>query len=153
MGWIGNILIWIGLFLVGKKSRNAFLWTIAGELIWVFYAAVCGWWDLAVSCIVFVALASNNWREWGVDAGRRKELIRKESRMNHNGFYLRSDYILREGEKWAEGAEEGYSLVSFGPFEIHHIFGGDRDWAVEMAYEHFINMVHQGKINPVGLGT
>lgn len=65
MGWVGNLFIWYGLFRVGSKQRSAFLWTILGETIWVFYAAWWGWWDLAISCLVFITLAAHNYRQWG----------------------------------------------------------------------------------------
>ncbi len=65
MGWVGNLILWYGLFLVGSKRRAAFVWTIIGEAIWVVIASYYGWWDLAVSCCVFIALAAYNWYQWG----------------------------------------------------------------------------------------
>lgn len=65
MGWLGNLFIWFGLYRVGSKQRSAFVWTIIGEAIWVGYATYHGWYDLAISCVVFIALAAHNWRQWG----------------------------------------------------------------------------------------
>jgi len=65
MGWVGNIFIVIGLWLVGNKNRTAFIFTVIGESIWVAYAFTKGLYDLAFICIVFAVLAARNWYKWG----------------------------------------------------------------------------------------
>ena len=65
MGWIGNIFIIAGLFLVGEKQRKAFLFTIIGELIWAVKSAYQAQWDLLFVTLIFAALAGRNWFKWG----------------------------------------------------------------------------------------
>jgi len=67
MGWVANIFILIGMFLIGEKNRTAFLFSITGEAIWALYAAIIGMWDLAIICIVFCIVAFRNWVKWGRD--------------------------------------------------------------------------------------
>lgn len=67
MGWIANILIVIGLWQVGSKVRNAFLWTGVGEALWFTHAVHRGLYDLAALCLVFAGLAIRNWWKWGQD--------------------------------------------------------------------------------------
>lgn len=64
MTWIANILIIIGLFLVGEKSKYAFLFTIIGESIWTIVAFTLEQYDLAFICVVFTLLAIRNWWKW-----------------------------------------------------------------------------------------
>lgn len=64
MGWLGNILIVIGLWKLGYKHKSAFLFTAAGEAIWTGYAAYLQMWDLAAVCVVFGVLAMRNWLMW-----------------------------------------------------------------------------------------
>jgi hypothetical protein len=65
IGWIGNILIAVGLWGIGSKKRSAFLWSIVGESVWVFYSLTIGMYDLAAICVVFALLALRNWIKWG----------------------------------------------------------------------------------------
>lgn len=64
LGWIGNVLIVIGLWKVGDKWRHAFLFSIAGEVLWTIKATMTGQYDLAIICAVFCVLASRNWWKW-----------------------------------------------------------------------------------------
>src|SRR5689334_5719278 len=57
VGWIGNVFIVIGIWLVGYKDRRCFLFSVVGELAWVVHALRRGQYDLAVICILFGALA------------------------------------------------------------------------------------------------
>ncbi len=65
MGWLGNIFIVIGIWLVGDKKRSAFIFSIIGESVWTVYALQRGMYDLAAICGVFAALAIRNWFKWG----------------------------------------------------------------------------------------
>ena len=134
MGWIANLLIFIGTYLVGRKDRRAFIFTAVGEAVWTGVAIYRDMIDLAVVCAVFGIMAIWNFGKWRKDAARDGELLMMESRLNHAGLYLRNDRILRVGEGWAAGYEEGYSLVSFGPFTRHQIFGGSRAFAIERSF-------------------
>lgn len=65
MGWIANALIVIGLWKIGDRWRHAFLFSIAGEILWSVKSLLSGQYDLAFICIVFCALAFRNWIRWG----------------------------------------------------------------------------------------
>ncbi len=65
MTWAANILILIGMWRVGGRHRDAFLWSAAGEAIWTGSAALCGQWDLASICGVFTVGAIWNYKRWG----------------------------------------------------------------------------------------
>jgi len=64
MGWIANVLIIIGLYLIGNKVRHAFLFSIAGEMIWAARASLNHDWELASICCVFCVMATRNWFRW-----------------------------------------------------------------------------------------
>jgi hypothetical protein len=65
MTWIGNIFIVLGLYLIGEKKRVAFVFSMIGELIWMFASVHKGMWDLAVITAVFFLLALINYIKWG----------------------------------------------------------------------------------------
>ena len=65
LSWVGNILIVIGLWRVGSKDRNAFLFSIAGETCWIVWSALTGNWALTFICVVFNLLALRNYIKWG----------------------------------------------------------------------------------------
>lgn len=63
--WLGNVLIVIGLWKIGDRWRHAFLFSIAGEMayIWASYRAEN--WALFSICIVFCGMAARSWVKWG----------------------------------------------------------------------------------------
>jgi hypothetical protein len=65
MLWIANILICIGLWTIGYKWRPAFLFSIAGEVLYTVMAYQKEQWELCFICVVFCALAARNWFLWG----------------------------------------------------------------------------------------
>lgn len=67
MGWVANILILIGMYLLGEHNRHAFLFSIAGEAIWGVMGALMGRWDLALICGIFCLGTFRNWLKWGAD--------------------------------------------------------------------------------------
>lgn len=64
LGWVGTILLGVGLYLIGYKWRHAFLFSIAGEALWLVKSLALGQYDLAVCTIMFLALALKNWFQW-----------------------------------------------------------------------------------------
>jgi len=64
LGWAGNVLILIGMWLVGEKKRVCFLWTLVGESIWAGYALWLKMYDLSFICVIFALMAILNWRKW-----------------------------------------------------------------------------------------
>jgi hypothetical protein len=65
VGWVGNVFIVIGIWLVGNRDRRAFLFSIVGECAWIIAALMRHQYDLAVICVVFAALAGRNYVQWG----------------------------------------------------------------------------------------
>lgn len=65
MGWVGNVFLIIGLWLVGDKARKAFIFSVIGESIWIYYAMDKKMYDLAFICVIFALLALRNWIKWG----------------------------------------------------------------------------------------
>ena len=68
MGWIANLLIFIGTYLVGRKDRRAFVFTAIGEAVWTWVAVQRDMTDLAAVCAVFGLMALWNYRKWGLEA-------------------------------------------------------------------------------------
>lgn len=62
--WLGNLLIVAGLWGVGSKRRNAFLFSVAGESTWIAAAYSRGDWALTAICIVFLLMAIRGWILW-----------------------------------------------------------------------------------------
>jgi len=65
MGWVGNVFLVLGLWLVGDKKRSAFIFSCIGETIWVFHALSRQMYDLAFICVIFALLAIRSWFKWG----------------------------------------------------------------------------------------
>ncbi len=65
MGWIGSVLLVIGLLAVGRRQRWGFIVGGVGETFWVYQSAVTGQIDLLVICIIFVLVYVHNWHAWG----------------------------------------------------------------------------------------
>jgi len=66
VGWIANIIVLIGTFLVGEKRRSAFLWLAAGEALWAAVGLARKETDIAFVCIIFTVMALVNYYKWGV---------------------------------------------------------------------------------------
>ena len=65
MGWVGNIFLITGLWLVGDKKRIAFVFSVIGETIWIVYSLKKEMYDLAFICVIFALLAVRSWFKWG----------------------------------------------------------------------------------------
>lgn len=65
LSWIGNLFIVIGLWRVGYKDRNAFLYSIVGETMWILWSWSTANWSLLFICSVFNLLAFRNYIKWG----------------------------------------------------------------------------------------
>lgn len=60
----------------------------------------------------------------------------QEAYINARGFTLRDDRPIREGDPYFAGHEEAYSLFQINPLERHHVFAGNREWAVKQAFDY-----------------
>jgi hypothetical protein len=65
ISWIGTILISIGLWKLGKKERQAFLFTFTGELFILVYSLHIHSSSLVFIGLLFSFLAAKNWIAWG----------------------------------------------------------------------------------------
>jgi len=54
MLWIGNVLIFLGLWRLGSKKRDAFYWSIVGEAIYTWYGIENQIWSLVFLCIALL---------------------------------------------------------------------------------------------------
>jgi hypothetical protein len=70
VGWLGNFFIIWGMFLVGNKNPNCFLFSITGEIIWSYHAISIGMYDLAAISIIFIGVALRNYFKWRREAQR-----------------------------------------------------------------------------------
>lgn len=61
LDWLGNILIVLGLYLLGSKNRKAFILTGFGEFFWIIKSLYLGQYDLAFIYIIFVGLPIRNY--------------------------------------------------------------------------------------------
>jgi hypothetical protein len=67
IGWIGNVFLLLGLYLIGFKFRPAFLLSAVGEVIWTVLALQRHQYDLAFMCVFFCVMALRNFVKWGQD--------------------------------------------------------------------------------------
>ncbi len=65
MTWVANVILIVGLFLVGERKRSAFVWTAAGEALWLGASLAEGRLDMAFICAVFLVMAVVNYFKWG----------------------------------------------------------------------------------------
>lgn len=65
LDWVGNIFLILGMWLVGDKIREAFIFAFIGELLWTYYAWKKKEYGLVFICIIFAILAARNWYRWG----------------------------------------------------------------------------------------
>lgn len=66
MGWIANVLLLIGAYLIAKRRRVGFVWNLCGTGLWVLVAIESGMWDLVFIEAVFCGVAAWSFCEWGV---------------------------------------------------------------------------------------
>lgn len=62
--WIGNVALLLDMYLVGRKSRLAWIFCIIGEALWIVMAIHTHLWALAFICAAFLFLGVKNWFLW-----------------------------------------------------------------------------------------
>lgn len=67
LGWIGNLFIVIGLWGIGNKQRNAFIFSIIGEAAYIVRSYQSADWALFAVCWVFLLMAVRGYIKWGVN--------------------------------------------------------------------------------------
>lgn len=63
-GWLGNALILCGHWLLGRKSRVAFLFTITGGICWIIEGLHISKPDLIFIELVLGCIAIRNFFKW-----------------------------------------------------------------------------------------
>lgn len=64
LSWAGTLCLLLDMYLVGKKTRLAWVFCIVGEMLWIGYSFRLHLWALLVTCIVFLGLGIHNWFAW-----------------------------------------------------------------------------------------
>lgn len=70
LGWIGNVFIVVGLWKVGNRSRDGFIASCVGELLWIANAYSRADWALTAICMVFLVMAVRGYVKWGKINGK-----------------------------------------------------------------------------------
>lgn len=64
MGWAGNILCLLGVWLIGRKQKVGFLVTIASCVLWSIEGFYLGSPELIFIEVALGTLSFHNWRLW-----------------------------------------------------------------------------------------
>jgi len=64
LSWSGTISLLLDMYLVGQKSRLAWLFCIIGEILWMVYSYRTNQLPLGITCVAFLGLAIYNWFMW-----------------------------------------------------------------------------------------
>ena len=70
LGWIGNVLICLGLYYMGGKRWWAFVFSLLGNLVWTAYALEIRLWSAACLSIVMVLLSARGLYLWNKSRGQ-----------------------------------------------------------------------------------
>jgi nicotinamide riboside transporter PnuC len=63
--WVGNLFVFLGVWYVGEKKRFCFLYSIIGNVLWVWYSCRTHLWSMVFLAGLFTILAVRNWYKWG----------------------------------------------------------------------------------------
>lgn len=64
LGWIGNVLLLLGVWLLAEKRRAAWLFTVVGNAVWLTQSVRAGMPDLVFIQFTMVILAARNYWLW-----------------------------------------------------------------------------------------
>lgn len=64
LSWIGTFCLLLDMYLVGRKSRLAWIFCIIGEILWIVYSSRIHLWPLLLTCVAFLGLGIYNWFAW-----------------------------------------------------------------------------------------
>lgn len=66
VGWLGNLLVVLGLwFGVGNKNRNALWFSIAGEIAYIIHCALVADWPIFFAAWIFLFAVIRAYVKWG----------------------------------------------------------------------------------------
>lgn len=63
-GWIGAGLVFVGIYLTGRRIRVGFIFGAIAELFWLLYAYTIGSVELGVMAILFVLIYLHSFLKW-----------------------------------------------------------------------------------------
>lgn len=64
MGWAGNIILLVSMWLVGSKKKSAFFFGVIGNFIWALVGWEKGMHDLVFIGIIMVIFNIRGWKKW-----------------------------------------------------------------------------------------
>jgi len=73
MDWIATVFVLLGYVLAGYKYKWAFLYSIIGSVIWVWYAYSIELWSLVAVNSVFIVIGTISLRKWLKDSKNEKK--------------------------------------------------------------------------------
>lgn len=62
--WLGDLFLLLDMYLVGRKSRLAWVFCIVGEVCWIVWATKQQNWALVLICVAFTILGACNLYKW-----------------------------------------------------------------------------------------
>ncbi len=64
LGWVGSVLLVLGMFFVGEKAAIGFVIAGIGEFLWVVKSRYDRQWDLFSICVIFCGVYAYNFWKW-----------------------------------------------------------------------------------------
>ena len=64
LAWMGNALILTSIWRLGDRHRDAWLWAIAGNILWTVFGVQQGLWSVVFIDGVMTIITIRNWRLW-----------------------------------------------------------------------------------------
>jgi len=71
LGWLGNILILMSLWKTGCKKKSGWIWSFAGNIVWIAYATQLRMWDMFFVDAICIGVAIYNYIKWRSDDNKR----------------------------------------------------------------------------------
>lgn len=81
MGFVGSILILIGMYITGRKNRWGFALGLLGEVCWFARGVQTGLFDLMLLASVFAVMHCYNFRQWSGERNLRPLLFSRRRKL------------------------------------------------------------------------
>lgn len=65
IGWVSNILIVLGLWGIGNKTRSALWFTMVGEVGYMVHTYLVRDYAITAACTIFFVMAVRAYVKWG----------------------------------------------------------------------------------------
>ena len=63
-GWVGSALVFLGLWLTGRKNKYGFIVGAVAELFWLLYSIHINSPELGIMAVVFIIIYLWNFYKW-----------------------------------------------------------------------------------------